>query len=77
MQANEPFPLQVTSWCWGGTPIVYSILGDCHQLPPVGMKPIWDLFDPLSPDSADAISQLTFHDFLCFPPSDSGCIGVG
>ena len=75
VQDNELFPVQVTSWCWGGIPIVYSI-GDCHQLLPIGMKPIWDLSNPSSPNSADAIGGwLTFHDFLS-PPPDSGCIGV-
>jgi hypothetical protein len=39
------------------------------------MKPIWDLSDPSSPDSADAIGWLTFHEFLS-PDADSGCIGV-
>jgi hypothetical protein len=73
-EGHERFPAQVTSRSWGGIPIVYSI-GDCHQLPPVGMKPIWDLSDPSSPDSADAIGRLTFHEFLS-PDADSGCIGV-
>ena len=27
---------------WGGVPIIYPF-GDCHQLPPVGMKSISDM----------------------------------
>ena len=39
---DVPFPSSICEISWGSIPLVYSF-GDCHQLPPVGMKPISDL----------------------------------
>ena len=58
-----PFPPSVYERSWGGIPLVYSF-GDCHQLPPVGMKAISDLKSIPKIHTSDFQGLLSFKDFL-------------
>ena len=48
---------------WGGVPIVYYF-GDFHQLPPVGMTTIIDMFTRPKINTSDFQGFFTFSNFL-------------
>ena len=48
---------------WGGVPIIYSF-GDCHQLPPVRMKPISDMSTRPKMNTSDFQGYFAFSSFL-------------
>ena len=60
---SPPIPPAVAAQPWGGIPLVESF-GDCHQIPPIGMKMIFDPSPASLPDSACANGCIAFHDFL-------------
>jgi hypothetical protein len=60
---HPPIPRAVTDRPFGGIPIVETY-GDCHQIPPVGMKMVMDTAPATSPDSACASGRIAFHEFL-------------
>jgi hypothetical protein len=60
---HPPIPRAVTDRHFGGIPIVETY-GDCHQIPPVGMKLVMDMAPATSPDSACASGRIAFHEFL-------------
>jgi hypothetical protein len=63
VQIDPRLSSEVANCAFGGIPVIYS-LGDCHQLPPVGDKPMYASVAPNNLILAEACDNIAFSSFL-------------
>ena len=67
-------PQEIYSRPWGGIPLIYSF-GDCGQLPPVLMKPLYDQ-QPAKAGTADCLGKLAISSYMNPDTNESESVTV-
>ena len=65
---NIELDSETYSRMWGGLHFIYSF-GDSHQLPPVGMKPMYSS-EVASPETSDSAGRVAWSEFFNPPEND-------